>query len=408
MTYKNHQLKNGIRIIHRETSNQVSHCALMVDTGSREELSDENGMAHFIEHLIFKGTKKRKAYHVLSRIENLGGELNAYTTKEETCIYASFLSPYYKESLELFADVAFQSVYPEKEITKEKDVVIDEIHSYLDNPAELIYDEFENQLFDGHPLGRHILGDEKSVSKFTRADVLRFVRRNYSTEQMVIASVGRIDFKKLVKWVELYFGQARPIGKRGKRIPFTHPHHQRIEKKKDSYLTHCMMGTMAYGRTHPNRLALLLLNNLLGGPILNSRLNLAIREKHGYAYTIESMYQAYSDTGLFAIYLGTDKNQLEKSIGLVNKELNKLRLNSLGSMQLHRVKRQLIGQLAINYESSLNEMLRMAKSHLSVPIVKPIARVIEAVDGISASTLQEVAMEVLNPDHMSTLIYKSK
>lgn len=408
MEYRTHQLNNGIRIIHRYLNSEVSHCGLMVDTGTREENTNESGMAHFIEHLIFKGTKKRKAYHVLSRLENLGGELNAYTTKEETCIYASFLSPYYAHSLELFADLAFQSVYPKKEIEKEKEVVIDEINSYNDNPAELIYDEFENQIFEGHPLGRNILGDIERIKLFERADVLRFVRRNYSADQMVVASVGRIDFTKLCKLVDRYFGSVRPLGKRASREPFLHYTQRQISCQKDSYLTHSMIGNVAYSRNHPQKLTLLLLNNLLGGPVLNSRLNLAIREKYGYAYSIESMYQPYSDTGVFGIYLGTDKQYHEKSIALVMAELKKLRDRKLGTVQLHRAKRQIIGQMAINFESSLNEMLGIAQAHLNHTEVKSLDLMIRELEQLTADDLQEVAQEIFNPEQLSIRTFKGK
>ena len=205
MNYQYHILSNGIRIIHREVKGAVSHCGLMVNTGSRDEFEHESGLAHFIEHMIFKGTRKRRAYHVLSRIENTGGDLNAFTTKEESCIYASFLSPYYDQTLELFKDVAFNSVFPQKEIEKEKDVIIDEINSYNDSPAELIYDDFEDLIFANHPLGRNILGNIEHVERIKRTDIFRFVKRNYSTEQMVIASVGDIEMSKLVKLITKYF-----------------------------------------------------------------------------------------------------------------------------------------------------------------------------------------------------------
>ena len=342
----------------------------MVNTGTRDEAEHESGMAHFIEHMVFKGTKKRSAWHVLSRIENVGGELNAFTTKEETCIHASFLSPFYEKCIELFADITFHSVFPEKEIKKEKDVVIDEINSYNDNPAELIYDDFEGQLFKNHPLGRNILGTLETVEKFSRKDIFRFIKKNYSTNQMVLASVGDIDFSKLIRLVEKYFGTIPQSEKETKRILFTNYNLMVEQFEKDSYLTHLMIGNQAYPRIHPRKSGLILLNNLLGGPALNTRLNLAIREKYGIGYTIESVYQPYSDTGVFAIYLGIDKKQLDKSIFLVKQELKKLREVKLGEIQLHRLKRQTIGQLAIGHESRMNEMLGIAKSHLYRPLCK--------------------------------------
>ncbi len=408
MEYQYHQLKNGIKIIHKEEQSAVAHCGLMVNTGSRDENEQESGMAHFIEHLIFKGTKKRKAYHVLSRIENVGGDLNAFTTKEETCIYASFLQPYYEVSLELFADVAFNSVFPVKELKKEKDIIIDEINSYNDSPSELIFDDFEALLFDGHPLARNILGDMDHVKQFKKQDVLRFVKRNYSTRQMVIASVGRIKFEKLVTLVERYFGHIRPSAVPSRRSSFTGYAASEKRVDKDSYLTHCMIGNIAYPAGHPEKMTMLLLNNLLGGPALNSRLSLGIREKYGFAYGIESMYQPYSDTGVFAVYLGTDPAYIDKGIKLVIKEMKKLSDNKLGSIQLQRAKRQLIGQLAISYESKLNEMLAMAKSHLNKPRVKIYGEILSEIENIKADDVLEVANKVFDPKEMSMLIYNAR
>ena len=365
-------------------------------------------MAHIIEHLIFKGTKKRKAYHVLSRIENVGGELNAYTTKEETCIYASFLNPYYKVCLELFSDVAFNSVFPDKELIKEKAVVIDEINSYNDNPSELIFDDFEALVFNGHPLAGNILGTKDTVKKFRKQDIFRFIKNNYSTDQMVIASAGRIRFDKLIKMVEMYFGHIKASYRHHERKPFK-AYKASVKKiDKDSYLSHCMVGNIAYARSHPKKNTLLLLNNLLGGPALNSRLSLGIREKYGFAYGIESMYQPYSDAGIFAIYLGTDPTHVEKGIHLVIREMKKLAEKKLGSIQLQRAKRQLIGQLAINYESNLNEMLGIGKSYLSKPRVKTYDEILAEIELITAENILEVANEIFNVHQLSTLIYNAK
>ncbi len=408
MEYQYHQLQNGIKIIHKTEKSTVAHCGLMVNTGSRDEEDRESGMAHFIEHLIFKGTKKRKAYHVLSRIENVGGDLNAFTTKEETCIYASFLKPYYEVSLELFADVAFNSVFPVKELKKEKDIIIDEINSYNDSPSELIFDDFETLLFDGHPLARNILGDIDHVRAFKKQDVLQFVKRNYSTSQMVIASVGEIRFEKLVRLVEKYFGNIRQTATPLQRFPFTEYRASEKRMDKDSYLSHCMIGNVAYPANHPKKMTLQLLNNLLGGPALNSRLSLGIREKYGFAYGIESTYQPYSDTGVFAVYLGTDPTYVDKGIQLVLKEMKKLADSKLGAVQLQRARRQLLGQLAISYESKLNEMLAMAKSHLNKPRVKIYKEILREIENITAEDVLQVANEIMEPKQMSVLIYNAK
>lgn len=405
--YEYHILKNGIKIIHRQISGTVSHCGLMVNTGSRDESENESGIAHLIEHLIFKGTTKRKAHHVLSRIENIGGELNAFTTKEETCVYASFLSPYYDLSLELFADVAFKSTFPQKEINKEKDVIIDEINSYYDSPGELIFDDFEDQVFKGHSLGRNILGSISNVKNINRKDIFRFIKSKYSTNEMVIASVGQISFNKLIKLVERHFGSIPNSTKKNTRTPPVSymPEVQQI--LKNSHLSHCMLGNIAYAQTHPNKLTLLLITNLLGGPALNSRLSMQIREKHAYAYSVEASYQAYSDTGVFSIYIGADSNYVNKSIYIAKQEMQKLRKSNIGTMQLHRAKKQIIGQLAISGESFLNEMLGIAKAHLHKPRIKTITEIIHEIESISAKQVAEVSNYIFDPTQISTLIYKS-
>lgn len=408
MKYQYHILSNGIKVIHREIGGTVSHCGLMVNTGSRDESENENGIAHLIEHLIFKGTNKRKAHHVLSRIENVGGELNAFTTKEETCVYASFLPQYYDRSLELFADVAFNSTFPQKEIDKEKDVIIDEINSYNDSPGELIFDDFEDLVFQGHSLGRNILGSINNIKKIARKDILRFIRTRYGSDGLVIASVGQIKFKKLISTIEKYFSEIPQSKSTYNREQFQGYYPREGIKDKNSYLSHCMIGNVAYPRSHPNKLPLLLITNLLGGPALNSRLSMQIREKHAYAYSVESMYQPYSDTGVFNIYIGADSAYVEPSISLAKKELVKLTKRQLGTLQLHRAKRQIIGQLAISGESYLNEMLGIAKVYLHKPRVKSIDDIIEEVESITSNKILEVANEIFDPSTLSTLIFKAQ
>lgn len=395
-------------MVHSHNSREVAHCGIIINTGSRDETEDENGMAHFIEHLIFKGTKKRKAYHVLSRLENVGADLNAYTTKEETVIYASFLNPYYDRSMELIADITFNSIFPEKEIKKEKDVVLDEINSYKDSPSEEIFDEFESLLFDGHPIARNILGTPESVKKIKREDILNFIKNNYHTDQMVISSVGNIDFKKLIKIVEKYFGDipANLRTKKREKVIRYEPEIKTIHR--NTYLSHCIIGGVAYHIEHDKRPGLVLLNNLLGGPGLNSRLSLAVREKHGYTYDIESNYQPYSDTGVFSVYLGTDKGYLKKSISLVKKELTQLRKKKLGSLQLQRAKQQIIGQLAISLETNLSEMLSIGKSLLQMNKINTIKEIHDDIDAITASELLEIANDTFDPKQLSTLIYNGE
>ncbi|MBU1369268.1 MAG: insulinase family protein [Bacteroidetes bacterium] len=405
-SYNYRRLPNGIRLIHRQKAGQIAHLALMVNTGSRDEQAHEFGLAHLIEHMIFKGTKKRKAYHVLSRLENVGGELNAYTTKEETCIHASFLNIYAERSMELLADIAFQASFPASELEKEKEVVLDEINAYRDNPSEEIFDEFEDQLFDGHPIGHPILGTEQAVKSFSRNALFRFVKRNYATDQMVLALVGDIPFDKFWQIAEKYFGNTLAKGHAPKLDSVINPTIQHIQKEKNSYLSHCILGNKSYNRQHPNKHGMVLLNNILGGPGLNSRLNLNIREKYGFAYNIESHYTAYSDTGIFLVYLGIDPRSAEKAMQLVYKELYKLKNQQLGSLQLHRAQQQLIGQLAIGFESGLSETLSIARSHLLFDNVDNMNQIIQKILKTDASKLMEVAQEIFDFDNFNTLIYK--
>jgi predicted Zn-dependent peptidase len=330
MIFETHTLSNGIRLIHRPVNANVAHCGIILNTGSRDEQEDEWGIAHFIEHVVFKGTTKRKAYHILSRMEDVGGELNAYTTKEETCIYTTFLDKDYKRALELISDITFNSVFPEKELEKEKEVILDEINSYKDSPSELIFDDFEELLFKKDPIGRNILGTPKHIKAFKRDDILKFISNNYHTDQMVISSVGNIPFKKLVKMVEKYFGEIPENIRTEKRQKpnFYKPRTQTLIK--NTYQRHCVLGNVAYDLNDDKRIPLSLLTNILGGPGMNSRLNLSLREKHGLAYNIESNYTPYVDTGVFSIYFGTDKGYLDKCLSLIDKELNLLCTKKLG------------------------------------------------------------------------------
>lgn len=404
-TYNYHTLPNGIRLIHRQKIGQIAHLALMVNTGSRDELSNEYGLAHLIEHMIFKGTKKRKAYHVLSRLENVGGELNAYTTKEETCLHASFLNAHTDRSMELLADITFQASFPTNELEKEKEVVLDEINAYRDNPSEEIFDEFEDQLFNGHPIGHPILGTEKTVKSFSRSDLFRFMKKNYATDQIVLALVGDISFEKFLLKSAKYFGHVEARKHSPKKLVNKEKKPSFIQKEKNSYLTHCILGNSSYDRTHPDKHSMLLLNNILGGPGLNSRLNLNIREKYGFAYNIESHYTAYSDTGLFLVYLGIDPRSAEKAIKLVYKELTKLKTQKLGSLQLHRAQQQLIGQLSIGFESGLSETLSIARSHLLFDKVDDMDQITQKILKLDASKILAVAQEIFNFDDFNTLIY---
>jgi predicted Zn-dependent peptidase len=406
MEFELYTLQNGIRVIHKRSTSPVAHCSIMINAGTRDELKNEYGIAHFIEHVIFKGTKKRKAFHIMSRLEDVGGELNAYTTKEETVIHATFLKDDFDRAVELISDITFRSTFPEKEIKKEKEVVLDEINSYKDNPSELIFDEFEELIYDGHPFGLNILGLKKDIKRFTRSDIHRFIERTYNTDQIVFCSIGNISFNRVKKLAERNFGWVATNRRKIQREQFENYTPQLKVVKKSTFQSHCIIGNVAYDLQNPKRIAMHLLNNILGGPGLNSRLNLALRERHGYAYNIESMYNPYSDTGLFCIYFGTDKDNLEKSISLVDKELNKIMTQKLGVMQLYKAKRQLIGQLAIASDSNENLMLSVAKSFMVYNTADNLEIIYAQIENLSSSNIIEIANEVLNPNKLSTLIYK--
>ncbi|MFC2151009.1 M16 family metallopeptidase [Bacteroidota bacterium] len=406
MDYESYTLENGIRIIHLPLKSAVGHCGLIINAGSRDEEEHEHGMAHFIEHAIFKGTKKRKAYHILSRLDDVGGEINAYTTKEETTIHTSFLKNDYERAMELISDITFNSIFPGKEITREKEVIIEEINSYKDDPAELIFDDFEELIFKNQPLGKNILGNPKDLRRFTKKDIESFISKNYHTDEMVLCSVGDISFTKFKKFSDKYFGQIKsnPRIKVRTRIENYIPEIKTIKKK--THQTHCIIGNVAYNSHDDRKVAMTLLDNMLGGPGLNSRLSLLLREKHGYAYHVESNYSPYSDIGVFSIYFGTDKENFDKCVKLIKKEFESLRTKKLGIVQLKKAKRQLFGQIAISSENNANMMLAMGKSFMLFNKVDDLERIKEKIEDISVEDIQEIAYEVLDFDKMSMLVYQ--
>jgi len=402
-----HTLQNGIRLVHSFVPGEVAHCGIFINAGTRDETSEQHGIAHFIEHVIFKGTQKRNVIQILNRLENVGADLNAYTSKEETCIYATFLPVYYKRTLELISDIVFHSTFPAKELEKEKDVVIDEIKSYQDTPGDQIFDDFEDLVFEGHALGRNILGIPKNVKKFTGDHIRKFISDNYLTDQIVISSVGNIEMKSLVSLVERYFSEIPSTSSPNRREPFRiyHPG-QKVQKRK-IFQTHCILGAPGYGMTDQNRFVLAFLNNILGGPILNSRLSIALREKNGITYHIESNYIPYSDSGIFSIYFGTNREMLEKALTLVKKEVNKLRSEPLGIHQLQTAKKQLIGQLFIAHESRLNQMLAIGKSYLVLDRYTSLEETTGIIEKITSRQLMDTANEILPDSKLSSLIFQS-
>jgi predicted Zn-dependent peptidase len=401
-----HTLDNGIRLVHHHVAGLVAHCGLIINTGSRDETLPEHGIAHFIEHMLFKGTKKRKAYHILSRLEDVGGELNAYTTKEETAVHASFLKEDYERTIELISDITFNSVFPEKEIEKEKDVVIEEINSYLDNPSELIFDDFEELIFSNQPIGRNILGTPESVKSFSKKKINDFISNNYNTKQMVFCSVGNISDEKILKLFKEHFADivTERNQERNDKSWLYKP--ALVTKKMDTYQNHCIMGNLAYNLKDKRRMGMFLLNNILGGQGLNSRLNLSLREKNGLAYNVESSYNPYCDTGIFSIYFGTDSQYLNKSISIAMTELKKLRTTKLGTIQLSKAKNQIKGYLARGYENHESLMLSLGKSLLIFNKIESIEDLCNKIDAVTASELIETANDIFEPSKLSTLIYK--
>ncbi len=378
----------------------------MINAGSRDELENEEGLAHFIEHVLFKGTKRRKAYHILSRMEDVGGELNAYTDKETTVIYSSFLLADYARAIDLIFDIALNSTFPVKELNREKEVILDEINSYKDSPSELIFDDFEGLLFPNHSLGANILGTPNMVKSFRQKDVKRFIDREYGTNRMVFASVGNIKANRLQKLLEKHLENShltnRPLAR---RIPGKY---ESVNQKyqRSNFQSHILIGNRAYAAEHPKSRVLFLLNNILGGPGMNSRLSLNIRERHGYTYNLESYYTPYSDSGVFGIYAGTDPTNMDKTQHLIMRELKSLRTKQLGTLQLSKAKRQLLGQLAMGQENNTALMLALGKSLLLFDRIDSFEEIQAKINAISAKDLLEVANEVFDESALSILVYE--
>ena len=406
MEYTSMTLSNGIRLIHSSVDSPVAHCGVLINTGSRDETPEEQGMAHFIEHTIFKGTVKRKAYHIISRLEDVGGEMNAYTSKEETAIHASFLCEYYERTIELFSDILIDSTFPERELKKEQEVIVDEINSYNDTPAELIFDEFEELIFEGHPMGRSILGTPDLVRSFQATDIRLFMGANYHTDQMVICSVGNIPARKFFHLATRYFERLQSNLRKENRIRFAQYLPKQKKLEKGTFQAHCILGGEAYDVHHPDRLPLVLLNSILGGQSGNSRLNLSLRERNGIAYNLESSYTAYSDTGTLTIYFGTDPENLDRALMLIDKEIKLLQNKSLGGLQLNKARKQLIGQLAMSQENHEDLMLAIGKSMLVFNKVESLVDIYKKISEISGSQLMEVANRLLLPGNLSRLIYQ--
>lgn len=452
MKYNTYTLDNGLRIIHLPSDSKVVYCGYQINAGTRNEEPGEEGLAHFCEHVTFKGTERRKAWHILNCLESVGGDLNAYTNKEGTVYYSAILKEHIARAVDLLTDIVFHSVYPQAEIDKEVEVICDEIESYNDSPAELIYDEFENIIFKGSPLGHNILGTAEQVRSFKTEDALRFTRKLYRPDNAIFFAYGDIDFKKLVKLIRKELADddsgkvaenaANSVGKLAEEKlpqisqmtqisgdensitteksvssvksvgPENYPSvgkeiaGQTIVMQKNTHQAHVMIGTRAYDVNDSRRMPLYLLNNMLGGPGMNAKLNLALREHNGLVYTVESTMVAYGDTGIWSIYFGCDEHDVKRCLRLVRKELDKFMQKPLSEAQLKAAKKQIKGQVGVACDNRENFALDFGKSFLHYGWEKNVDRLYEQVDEITAEQIQVVAQELFDKDRLTTLIFR--
>ena len=442
MKYNTYTLDNGLRIIHLPSDSKVVYCGYQINAGTRNEEPGEEGLAHFCEHVTFKGTERRKAWHILNCLESVGGDLNAYTNKEGTVYYSAILKEHIARAVDLLSDIVFHSVYPQAEIDKEVEVICDEIESYNDSPAELIYDEFENILFKGSPLGHNILGTAEQVRAFKTEDALRFTQKLYRPDNAIFFAYGDIDFKKLVKLLQRALADDKSVGKLAEEKlpqisqitqisrdensiaeeksvssvksvgPKNYPSvrdeiaGQTIVMQKNTHQAHVMIGTCAYDVNDDRRMPLYLLNNMLGGPGMNAKLNLALREHNGLVYTVESTMVAYGDTGTWSIYFGCDEHDVKRCLRLVRKELDKFMQKPLSDAQLKAAKKQIKGQIGVACDNRENFALDFGKSFLHYGWEKNVDRLYEQVDEITAAQIQAVAQELFDKDRLTTLIFK--
>ena len=405
MIYHTHTLSNGLRIIHAPNQSAVAYCGFAIDAGTRDEAENEQGMAHFVEHLLFKGTQKRHAWHILNRMEHVGGDLNAYTNKEETVVYSAFLAEHFPRAVELLADIVFHSTFPQTEIDKEVEVIIDEIQSYEDSPCELIFDDFEELIFPHHPLGRNILGKPDLLHQFKSEDALRFTNRYYQPNNMIFFVQGNIEFKRVVKLVEKATANLSSNTSTFERkrpeiyIPRT------LTLHRDTHQAHVMIGSRGYDAHNEKRTALYLLNNILGGPGMNSRLNVSLRERSGLVYNVEANLTSYTDTGVFCIYFGTEHKDVDRCIRLVKKELKKLCDKPLSPIQLAAAKKQIIGQIGVARDHAENTALGMAKTFLHYHKMDDPQDIFQRIEALTAKELWEVSNEMFAEENLSSLIY---
>jgi predicted Zn-dependent peptidase len=401
-------LSNGIRVVHQPMDRDVAHCGLLIAAGSRDEEEDEHGLAHFLEHCFFKGTKTRKNHHILSRLDAVGGELNAFTAKEETWIHASMLKEHYERAIELIADITFHPSFPAEEIEKEKEVIIDELNSYFDSPSEMIFEEFDQQLFGNHAIGRSILGTKESINSVKRSTLERFRKRNLTAEQLVFSSAGNIPVEKLQALLEKHFGKEKVAPFTQKRSKPTLKAGKKIFVEKDIHQVNYLVGGKAYAYPHKLRPALTLLANVLGGPALNNKLSMVIREKYGLAYHVECTYAPFTDCGIFSLYLGTDKENLKKATDLAEKTLNYYKDNKMSSRQLHEAKKQIIGQMALAQDSGSALMFNLGKSLYLFNRIDTMQEVFRRLEEITSEQIQKAAIDTFHFEKMNVLAYVPK
>ncbi|TPG67295.1 M16 family metallopeptidase [Hymenobacter nivis] len=404
--YDIHEYPNGIRLLHKQVLHtKIAHCGFMLDVGSRDEGPHQQGLAHFWEHMAFKGTHKRKSFHILNRLETVGGELNAYTTKEKICFYATLLSTHFERAFELLTDLTFNSTFPGRELEKERGVILEEMSMYQDAPEDAIIDDFDTVVFGEHPLGVNILGTRESVSGFSSDDFHAFYNENVRTDRLVFSSVSNLSFKDVKRLADKFLAPlpAR-LGPRARRGVGPYARKTQLESRPITQ-AHCLVGGTAYPLADARRIPFFMLNNILGGPGMNSRLNLAVREKYGLVYTIDSTYSPYTDTGMFGIYFGTEGRQVKRTLGLVQKELKLLRDKTLTTTQLHVAKNQLMGQLAMSEESNSGLMQLLGKSTLDLGRVEPLSEIFGQIEHVTAAQLRDMANELLTEEHLSVLQY---
>ena len=408
MKYNTHVLGNGLRVIHLVSASPVVYCGYAVGAGTRDELPGEEGLAHFCEHTTFKGTARRTSLQILNCLERVGGDLNAFTNKEDTVFYSALLREHLPRAVDLLADIVLHSTYPQAEIDKEVEVICDEIESYNDSPSELIYDQFENIVFSGHPLGHNILGTQERLRAYTTADALRFTGKHYRPENAVFFAYGDISFSRLVRLLERAtsdFPAHAPLRERSLTTPVP-PYTPREEAvSRGTHQAHVMTGSRGYDVNDSRRFTLYLMNNILGGPGMNARLNIALRERHGLVYTVDSSMVNYSDTGLWCAYFGCDPHDVTKCRRLVRRELDKMAEKPLSPTALAAAKRQIKGQIGVACDNRESFAIDFGRSYLHHGIEKDPARLMARVDEVTAEGIQAVAQDIFDKDRMTTLMF---